>query len=100
MLFRSEVNDAKQLASIIDQHIWRDYRLFPVHYLAWAMWDKREADLVVPDINGVFAKQEIVTAQQEWQRRLALCPEEHCPYLIMQYAMPLQNQYRSNTLHA
>lgn len=99
-ILNTEVNDAKQLASIIDQHIWRDYRLFPVHYLAWAMWDKREADLVVPDINGVFAKQEIVTAQQEWQRRLALCPEEHCPYLIMQYAMPLQNQYRSNTLHA
>lgn len=99
-LLNTDFSDAKQLAGIVDQHIWRDYRLFPVHYLAWAMWDKREVDLVVPDINDVFAKQEIVTAQQEWQRRLATCPEEHRPYLIMQYAMPLQNQYRSNAIHA
>ena len=32
-------SDAKQLAVLIDQQIWCDYRLFPVHYLAWAMWE-------------------------------------------------------------
>ena len=99
-VLNAEFGDAKQLAGIIDQQIWRDYRLFPVHYLAWAMWNKRETDLEVPDIKNVFTQAEIVTAQQEWQHRLAACPEEHRPYLIMQYAMPLQNQYRSNALHA
>ena len=91
--------DAKQLAHLIDQQIWRDYRLFPVHYLAWAMWDQQDAGLEVPEIAEIFNRQEVLTAQQEWQRRLAACPEQHRPYLIMQYAMPLQNQYRCNALH-
>ena len=91
--------DAKQLAHLIDQQIWRDYRLFPVHYLAWAMWDQQDAGLEVPEIAEIFNRQEVLTAQQEWQRRLAACPEQHRPYLIMQYAMPLQNQYRRNALH-
>ena len=91
--------DAKQLALLIDQQIWRDYRLFPVHYLAWAVWQQRDTSLEVPAITEVFEREEIITAEQEWQRRLAACPVEHRPYLIMQYAMPLQNQYRSNTLH-
>ncbi|NLY12898.1 MAG: glycerol acyltransferase [Gammaproteobacteria bacterium] len=93
-------SDAKQLANLVDQQIWRDYRLFPVHYLAWAMWDQQDSGLDVPEINAVFARNEVIRAQQEWQRRLAACPEEHRPYLIMQYAMPLQNQYRCNALHA
>ena len=92
-------SDAKQLAVLIDQQIWRDYRLFPVHYLAWAVWQQRDTSLEVPAITEVFEREEIITAEQEWQRRLAACPVEHRPYLIMQYAMPLQNQYRSNTLH-
>lgn len=96
----SGFTDAKQLANLVDQQIWRDYRLFPVHYLAWALWDQQDAGLEVPDINDVFEQQEVLTAQREWQRRLAACPAEHRPYLIMQYAMPLQNQYRCNALHA
>lgn len=90
-------SDAKQLAHLVDQQIWRDYRLFPVHYLAWAMWQMRDTELSVPAIDTVFEQQDILAAQQEWQRRLAACPEEHRPYLIMQYATPLQNQYRSTT---
>lgn len=93
-------SDAKQLASLVDQEIWRDYRLFPAHYLAWAMWEQRDTELAVPDITQVFSPQDIRVAQQEWQRRLAACPAEHRPYLIMQYAMPLENQYRSTALHA
>ncbi len=91
-------SDAKQLAVLIDQQIWRDYRLFPVHYLAWAIWEQRDTSLAVPAITEVFEQEEIVTAEQEWQRRLAACPVEHRPYLIMQYAMPLQNQYSCSAL--
>lgn len=93
-------SDAKQLAALVDQEIWRDYRLFPVHYLAWAMWQERDTALAVPAITEVFDQQDILTAQQEWQRRLSACPAEHRPYLIMQYAMPLENQYRSMTPNA
>lgn len=92
-------SDSRELANLVDQHIWRDYRLFPVHYLAWAMWEQQDAGLEVPEISEVFDRQQIIRAEQQWQQRLAACPVEHRPYLIMQYAMPLQNQYRCNTLH-
>ena len=91
--------DTKQLAQLVDQHIWHDYRLFPVHYLAWSMWEQRDRSLAVPDIKEVFTAPEILNAEQHWQRRLDACPREHRAYLIMQYAMPVENQYRSNTLN-
>ena len=92
--------DTKQLAQLVDQHIWRDYRLFPAHYLAWGMWDQRDTSLPVPDIKDIFDSQEILNAQQHWQKRLDACPAEHRPYLIMQYAMPVENQYRNTQLPA
>ena len=64
------------------------------------MWQERDTALAVPAITEVFDQQDILTAQQEWQRRLSACPAEHRPYLIMQYAMPLENQYRSMTPNA
>lgn len=90
--------DTKQLAQLVDQHIWRDYRLFPAHYLAWGMWEQRDTSLPVPDIKDIFDSQEILNAQQHWQKRLDACPAEHRPYLIMQYAMPVENQYRNTQL--
>jgi len=92
--------DTKQLAQLVDQHIWRDYRLFPAHYLAWGMWDQRDSNLPVPDIKDIFDSQEILNAQQHWQKRLEACPPEHRPYLIMQYATPVENQYRNTQLPA
>ena len=92
--------DTKQLAQLVDQHIWRDYRLFPAHYLAWGMWEQRDSNLPVPDIKDVFDSQEILNAQQHWQKRLDACPAEHRPYLIMQYATPVENQYRNTQLPA
>lgn len=37
---------------------------------------------------------ELAKAQEEWQSRLDACPEEHRPYLVLQYATPVRNQYR------
>ena len=93
-------SDTKQLAQLVDQNIWRDYRLFPAHYLAWSMWEQRDTSLLVPDINDIFQPQEILSAEQHWQRRLESCPAEHRPYLIMQYATPVENQYRGTSVHA
>lgn len=93
-------SDAKQLAQLVDQHIWHDYRLFPVHYLAWAMWEQRDPDLTVPEIETLFDSAEILKAQQHWQARLEACPTEHRPYLIMQYAKPVENQYRRHPVDA
>ncbi|SDR72725.1 1-acyl-sn-glycerol-3-phosphate acyltransferase [Pseudomonas oryzae] len=87
--------DPKQLALSIDQAILGNYRLFPVHYLAYAMWEEREAQLAVPAASDVFGAEELARAEAEWQRRLDACPAEHRPYLIMQYANPVRNQYRS-----
>ncbi len=86
--------DTKQLAAEIDRQILGGYRLFPVHYLAYAQWADADPALDVPKADKVFAADELARAQAEWQRRLDACPAEHRPYLVLQYAMPVRNQYR------
>ncbi|WP_430472501.1 1-acyl-sn-glycerol-3-phosphate acyltransferase [Zestomonas insulae] len=87
-------SDAKQLAQDVDQQILGSYRLFPVHYLAYAQWEQRDAALNVPQAEQLFSAEELATARREWQRRLDACPVEQRPYLILQYATPVRNQYR------
>ena len=86
--------DTKQLAAEMDRQILAGYRLFPVHYLAYAMWQERDPQLQVPTAAEVFAPAELAKAEAEWQKRLNACPPEQQPYLVMQYANPVRNQYR------
>ncbi|WP_165392186.1 1-acyl-sn-glycerol-3-phosphate acyltransferase [Pseudomonas tructae] len=88
------VEDAKQLAAEIDRQILAGYRLFPVHYLAYAQWADADPALDVPTAAKVFPADELARAQAEWQRRLDACPAEQQPYLVQQYATPVRNQYR------
>ncbi len=39
-------------------------------------------------------QEELAAAKEQWQQRLSRCPSEQQPYLILQYAMPVRNQYR------
>ncbi|QJI44243.1 glycerol acyltransferase [Pseudomonas sp. ADAK2] len=87
-------DDTKQLAIEMDKQILGGYRLFPVHYLAYAQWKDADPQLQVPKAAEVFAADELTKAQEEWQRRLEACPEEHRPFLVLQYATPVRNQYR------
>ncbi|WP_426119753.1 1-acyl-sn-glycerol-3-phosphate acyltransferase [Pseudomonas sp. DSP3-2-2] len=86
--------DTKALAVEMDRQILGGYRLFPAHYLAYAQWAEADPALGVPLAADVFAPEELAKAQEEWQRRLEGCPEEHRPFLVQQYAMPVRNQYR------
>lgn len=88
------VEDTKQLAAEIDRQILAGYRLFPVHYLAYAQWTDADPALAVPVAAKVFPADELARAQAEWQRRLDACPAEHRPFLVQQYATPVRNQYR------
>ncbi|MNJ38547.1 hypothetical protein D3C77_333960 [compost metagenome] len=88
------VEDTKQLAAEIDRQILAGYRLFPVHYLAYAQWADADPALDVPAAAKVFPADELARAQAEWQRRLDACPAEQRPYLVQQYATPVRNQYR------
>ena len=88
------LEDTKQLAQEIDRHILGQYRLFPVHYLAYAMWEGREAELNVPAASDVFDAAELAKAEAQWNKRLAACSAEEKPFLILQYANPVRNQYR------
>jgi hypothetical protein len=88
------LEDTKQLALALDRHILGQYRLFPVHYLAYAMWEGREAELNVPAASELFPGAELAKAEAEWQKRLAACSAEEKPFLILQYANPVRNQYR------
>ncbi len=91
---REGFEDAKQLAVLMDQHILRGYRLFPVHYLAYAQWDEPDAELDVPAVEQLFPADEVDKARSEWQRRLSACSTAQRPWLIRQYATPVRNQYR------
>ncbi len=86
--------DTKQLAIEMDRQILGGYRLFPVHYLAYAQWSDTVPQLQVPPAADLFPAEELVKAQEEWQRRLDACPAEHRPFLVQQYATPVRNQYR------
>jgi len=86
--------DSKQLAALVDQKILAGYRLFPAHYLAYEMWSERDPALTVPRATELFAASELATAQVQWQKRLSDCPAEQRPFLVVQYANPVRNQYR------
>ena len=43
---------------------------------------------------GISDTDELAKAEAEWQKRLNACPPEQQPYLVMQYANPVRNQYR------
>jgi hypothetical protein len=87
-------DDPKQLASAIDRQILCDYRLFPVNYLAYGIWDGRDPELAIPELTELFSREEIARAEAEWGKRLAACPSVQQPYLIQQYATPVRNQHR------
>ncbi|MPQ70162.1 MULTISPECIES: 1-acyl-sn-glycerol-3-phosphate acyltransferase [unclassified Pseudomonas] len=89
-----EFEDTKVLATEMDRQILEGYRLFPVHYLAYAQWSNADPQLQVPGAAQVFAADELAKAQAQWQERLDACPVEHRPYLVQQYATPVRNQYR------
>ncbi|WP_443190316.1 1-acyl-sn-glycerol-3-phosphate acyltransferase [Pseudomonas indica] len=86
--------DAKLLAAEMDRQILGSYRLFPVHYLAYEMWSERDPALNVPAAAELFPTAELERARAEWERRLAACPGVQQPYLVLQYANPVRNQYR------
>ena len=88
------LDDSKLLAAEMDRQILGGYRLFPVHYLAYAQWSDADPQLQVPPASELFPADELAKARQEWQDRLTACPEEHRPYLVLQYATPVRNQYR------
>ncbi|MDT4836231.1 hypothetical protein FQZ97_699190 [compost metagenome] len=88
------LEDSKQLAAEMDRQILSGYRLFPVHYLAYAMWPERDPALDVPSAAQLFPAEELARAEAEWNKRLARCPVEQQPYLVLQYANPVRNQYR------
>ena len=87
-------DDAKQMAIAVDRQILGSYRLFPVHYLAYRLWDEQDRKSKVPSAAELFSREEIRRAEAEWSKRLAACPSVQQPYLIQQYATPVRNQYR------
>lgn len=86
--------DTKLLAVEMDRQILGGYRLFPVHYLAYAQWSDADPQLQVPKAADIFPADELAKAKAEWERRLSECPVEHRPFLVVQYATPVRNQYR------
>ncbi|WP_003293736.1 1-acyl-sn-glycerol-3-phosphate acyltransferase [Stutzerimonas stutzeri] len=86
--------DAKLMAAAVDRQILGSYRLFPVHYLAYRLWDDQDPEIQVPGAADVFSREEVERAEAEWSKRLAACPSVQQPYLIQQYATPVRNQYR------
>lgn len=68
--------EPEQLAALIDQQIWQQYRLFPINYLA--------AGQQHTSVNEQVA--------QQWQNRLQAVPVAAAPMLSALYAAPLVKQ--------
>ncbi|MFT7399390.1 MAG: 1-acyl-sn-glycerol-3-phosphate acyltransferase [Rheinheimera aquimaris] len=68
--------EPEQLAALIDQQIWQQYRLFPINYLA--------AGQEHTSVNEQVA--------QQWQNRLQAVPVAAAPMLSALYAAPLVKQ--------
>lgn len=85
-------DNAKDLAKEIDQAIISNYKLRPIHFLAWQAWDKRDTSLNIA--MPAFSSSELQKAKHYLAQRQAQCPAEHVPYLIEQYANPVQNYYQ------
>ncbi|MNF04445.1 hypothetical protein D3C80_2039620 [compost metagenome] len=58
------------------------------------MWSEADPALQVPSADKLFPAEELARAKEEWQRRLDACPVEQQPYLVLQYATPVRNQYQ------
>jgi len=68
--------EPEQLAAVIDQQIWQQYRLFPVNYLAAGQQHVSVDEAVV----------------ELWQQRLQTLPTGAAPMLSALYAAPLIKQ--------
>ena len=86
--------DARQLAADVDRQILSLYRLFPVHYLAYARWEGKDAGLSVPLACELFPAADVARAEDHLERRLAACTPDERPWLLLQYANPVLNRYR------
>ena len=77
--------EPEQLAALIDQQIWQQYRLFPVNYLAAGQQHASVDDAVI----------------ELWQQRLQALPAAAAPMLSALYAAPLiKQQLQQQTEHS
>lgn len=90
-IIKEASDNPKALAKAIDAQIIGNYQLRPIHYLAWQQWNKRNQQLKV--IPPEFSTEELNKAKAYLAKRSTQCPAEHLPYLIEQYANPVQNYY-------
>ena len=58
------------------------------------MGDERLLRIAQPVPSELFGSEELEKARKEWNRRLEQCPAEQRPWLVLQYANPVLNQYR------
>ena len=71
--------EPEQLAALIDQQIWQQYRLYPINYLAAG---QQQAQI----------KEQVA---EQWQQRLQTLPAAAAPLLSKLYAAPLIKQQDS-----
>jgi hypothetical protein len=81
----SDYEDTKQLAAEIDRQILGGYRLFPVHYLAYAMSDLRRRNRCRA-AESLFRRRGTGQGQRRMAAPPAAMPERAAPYLVLQYA--------------
>ena len=55
---------------------------------------KMPFDIEKTKIRQIYRSEELEKARKEWNRRLEQCPAEQRPWLVLQYANPVLNQYR------
>jgi len=97
-------NNVDELATYIDNIIYANYKLYPINYIAYELWNNKPSNYInlnIPNISNLYNEQQINNAKKQLNLRLNNQQNNNSnnkelqQFIIMQYAYPVYNYYLS-----
>ena len=88
-VLRADFENAEAVAKEIDRQILANYHLWPSNYLAYAAQGGSTAESLAPGLANGIDKQTV--EKQQFDQRLADCPESYRAYWLAMYANPVSS---------
>ncbi|MBU2710956.1 1-acyl-sn-glycerol-3-phosphate acyltransferase [Zooshikella harenae] len=89
-----EYSNATEVANEIDRQIHSLYHLHPSNFLAFEQVKEAFADITPPTLEAYFPDLDLKAKREEFEQRLASCPETWRHWWLQAYANPLINKFR------
>jgi len=92
----NDFNDIEQLTNYIDKVIYTNYKLYPINYIAYELWNNKPDNYInlnIPQLNNLFSEGQINDNKQLLINRLNNYNKDIHQFIIMQYAYPVYNYY-------